>query len=39
MQSLHRVTITAEDVATASEHGRELLDYIVADLPSTPGRN
>ncbi len=30
MQSLHRVRVTAEDVAVASEHGRELLDYVLA---------
>jgi serine/threonine-protein kinase RsbW len=34
MQSLHRVRITAEDVAVASEHGRELLEYVLADLPA-----
>ncbi|MBW8059200.1 MAG: hypothetical protein FVQ78_02475 [Solirubrobacterales bacterium] len=33
MQSLHRVRISADDVAVASEHGRELLDYVLADLP------
>lgn len=33
MQSLHRVTVTADDVAVASDHGRELLDYVLADLP------
>src|SRR4051794_16518285 len=33
MQSLHRVRIEADDVAVASEHGRELLDYVLADLP------
>jgi hypothetical protein len=33
MQSLHRVRITAGDVAVASDHGRELLDYVLADLP------
>jgi GNAT superfamily N-acetyltransferase len=32
MQSLHRVQIIAEDVATASDHGRELLDYVLDDL-------
>jgi GNAT superfamily N-acetyltransferase len=32
MQSLHRVRVTADDVATASDHGRELLDYVLADL-------
>jgi hypothetical protein len=34
MQSLHRVRVTAEDVATASDHGRELLEYVLADLPA-----
>jgi hypothetical protein len=33
MQSLHRVQITADDIATASEHGRGLLEYVLADLP------
>jgi hypothetical protein len=33
MQSLHRVRIKADDVSVASEHGRELLDYVLADLP------
>jgi hypothetical protein len=33
MQSLHRARIVAGDVAVASEHGRELLDYVLADLP------
>ncbi len=33
MQSLHRVRIVADDVSVASEHGRELLDYVLADLP------
>ena len=32
MQSLHRVTVKADDVAVASDHGRELLDYVLADL-------
>jgi hypothetical protein len=32
MQSLHRVRIEAGDVAVASDHGRELLDYVLADL-------
>jgi hypothetical protein len=32
MQSLHRVRISAEDIAVASDHGRELLDYVLADL-------
>jgi GNAT superfamily N-acetyltransferase len=33
MQSLHRARIEADDVAVASEHGRELLEYVLADLP------
>jgi len=32
MQSLHRVRVTADDVAVASDHGRELLDYVLSDL-------
>ena len=35
MQSLHRVRVKADDIAVASEHGRELLDYVLADLPQT----
>lgn len=31
MQSLHRVRVKADDVAVASDHGRELLDYVLAD--------
>jgi serine/threonine-protein kinase RsbW len=33
MQSLHRVRVSAADVAVASDHGRELLEYVLADLP------
>lgn len=33
MQSLHRAEISADDVAVASDHGRELLEYVLADLP------
>jgi hypothetical protein len=33
MQSLHRVRVKADDIAVASDHGRELLDYILADIP------
>jgi len=33
MQSLHRARIKADDVAVASEHGQELLEYVLADLP------
>jgi len=33
MQSLHRARIEADDVSVASEHGKELLDYVLADLP------
>ena len=32
MQSLHRVRVKADDIAVASDHGRELLDYVLADL-------
>jgi hypothetical protein len=32
MQSLHRARVTADDIAVASDHGRELLEYVVADL-------
>jgi len=35
MQSLHRVRVKADDVCVASDHGRELLDYVLADLPQT----
>jgi hypothetical protein len=38
MQSLHRVRVTAADVAVASEHGRELLEYVLADLPTAAPR-
>ena len=37
MQSLHRVRVGAGDVKVASEHGRELLDYVLADLPAATG--
>ena len=33
MQSLHRVRVSEEDVVVASDHGRELLEYVLADLP------
>lgn len=33
MQSLHRVRVKADDVAVASDHGRALLEYVLADLP------
>lgn len=32
MQSLHRARISAADIAVASDHGHELLDYILGDL-------
>jgi serine/threonine-protein kinase RsbW len=32
LQSLHRVRVKADDIAVASEHGRELLDYVLRDL-------
>jgi GNAT superfamily N-acetyltransferase len=34
MQSLHRVRVKADDIAVASDHGRELLQYVLADLPA-----
>jgi hypothetical protein len=34
MQSLHRVHIAADDIAVASEHGQELLDYVLEDARS-----
>ena len=36
MQSLHRVRVKADDIAVASDHGRELLDYVLSDLPARP---
>jgi serine/threonine-protein kinase RsbW len=39
MQSLHRVRVTADDVATASDHGRELLDYVLADARASIDRS
>jgi len=38
MQSLHRVRVAADDVATASDHGRGLLDYILADAQASVDR-
>jgi len=35
MQSLNGVTIAIDDIATASDHGRDLLAYVVADLHAT----
>jgi hypothetical protein len=32
MQSLHRVKVSADDIAVASDHGRALLDYVIEDL-------
>ena len=37
MQSLHRARIAADDIAVASDHGRELLDYVLADLRDDGG--
>ena len=31
MQSLHRARIAPDDISVASDHGRELLDYVLAD--------
>ncbi len=36
MQSLHRARIAADDIAVASDHGRELLDYVLADVRRQP---
>jgi hypothetical protein len=33
MQSLHQARIAPDDISVASDHGRELLDYVLADLP------
>ena len=33
MQSLHRVRVKADDICVASDHGQELLEYVIADLP------
>jgi serine/threonine-protein kinase RsbW len=35
MQSLHRVRVKADDVSVASDHGRELLQYVLSDLPQS----
>jgi hypothetical protein len=32
MQSLHRARVDAADVAVASDHGRQLLDYVLGDV-------
>jgi len=32
MQCLHEVTVQADDIATGSDHGQELLAYVLADL-------
>jgi hypothetical protein len=31
MQTLHRARISADDLAVASDHGRELLDFVLTD--------
>jgi hypothetical protein len=31
MQSLHRVRVTTDDVETASDHGRDLIEYVLSD--------
>jgi hypothetical protein len=38
MQSLHQARVSADDVAVASQHGRELLDYVLGDLHDSPSR-
>ena len=37
MQSLHRTRITTGDVIVSSDHGQELLDYVINDISSTAG--
>ena len=32
LQSLHRARISPDDISVASDHGRELLDYVLVDL-------
>jgi serine/threonine-protein kinase RsbW len=32
MQSLHRARIAPDDISVASDHGRELLEYVLTDL-------
>jgi hypothetical protein len=32
MQSLHRARVAPEDISVASDHGHELLDYVLTDL-------
>jgi hypothetical protein len=34
LQSLHRARVKADDIAVASDHGRELLAYVLADAPA-----
>ena len=33
MQSLHRIRVTATDLAVVSKHGEELLEYVLSDIP------
>ena len=35
LQSLNGVVVSAADVVVASDHGRRLLDYVLADLAAT----
>ncbi|GDX32790.1 hypothetical protein LBMAG15_17250 [Actinomycetes bacterium] len=35
LQSLHNVDIHASDICTASDHGRDLLSYVLADVDAT----
>ena len=37
MQSLHCVNVSADDISVVSDHGKELLDYVLADLPTRGG--
>jgi hypothetical protein len=38
MQSLHRARVKSDDVCVASDHGRELLEYVLSDLSESPSR-
>ncbi|HWM56111.1 MAG TPA: hypothetical protein VNO20_12080 [Solirubrobacterales bacterium] len=38
MQSLHRARVNSDDLCVASDHGRELLEYVLSDLPKSQAR-
>lgn len=35
LQSLHRACIAPDDISVATDHGRELLDYVLTDAPGS----